>query len=130
MLGLSFSPLTLSLLLELAPRKLEPWFIQYSFFLQRLPCISINLPYNLAWNTVVIFGLSLLPATWNCLISYKNGYAGLLVLHVPPASPKPLAHRANVVSLSLFYRHYFGRYSSGSTGSTSLFLKEIYLLFQ
>ena len=46
------------------------------------------------------------------------------------ASPKPLAHRANVVNLSLFYRHYFGRYSSGSTGSTSLFLKEIYLLFQ
>ena len=27
-------------------------------------------------------------------------------------SLEPLAHRQNVVSLSLFYRHYFGRYSS------------------
>ena len=27
------------------------------------------------------------------------------------ASLEPLAHRRNVVSLSLFYRHYFGRYS-------------------
>ena len=28
------------------------------------------------------------------------------------ASPEPLAHRRNVVSLSLFYRYYFGRCSS------------------
>ena len=28
------------------------------------------------------------------------------------ASLEPLAHRRNVVSLSLFYRHYFGRCSS------------------
>ena len=28
------------------------------------------------------------------------------------ASLEPLAHRRNVASLSLFYRHYFGRYSS------------------
>ena len=26
-------------------------------------------------------GLVLLIANWNCWISYKNGYAGLLVLH-------------------------------------------------
>ena len=37
--------LTLSLLLKLPPRKLEPWFVLWSFFLLRLPCISINLPY-------------------------------------------------------------------------------------
>ena len=36
--------LTLSLLLLLSPRKLEPWFIPWSFFLLRLPFISINLP--------------------------------------------------------------------------------------
>ena len=29
-------------------------------------------------------GLVLLVATWNCWISYKNGYAGLLVLHLLP----------------------------------------------
>ena len=28
------------------------------------------------------------------------------------ASLEPLAHRRNVANLSLFYRHYFGRYSS------------------
>ena len=28
------------------------------------------------------------------------------------ASLEPLAHRQNVASLSLFYRYYFGRYSS------------------
>ena len=43
-------------------------------------------------------GLVLLVSTWNCWISYKNGYAGLLV--------------QNVTSLSLFYTYYFGRFSS------------------
>ena len=32
--------------------------------------------------------------------------------HSLPASLKPLAHRRNVASLSLFYRYYFGRCSS------------------
>ena len=52
-------------------------------------------------------GLVLLVATWNCWISYKNGYVGLLVLLEPF-----LAHRRNVASLSLFYRYHFGRCSS------------------
>ena len=47
-------------------------------------------------------GLVLLVATWNCWISYKNGYTGLLVL-------EPLAYRQNVGSLSFFYRYYFSR---------------------
>ena len=37
-----------------------------------------------AWNTYVISGLVLLVATWNCWISYKNRYAGLLILHLLP----------------------------------------------
>ena len=57
-----------------------------------------------------MFGLVLLVATWNCWISYRNGYVGLLVLHLLPL--EPLAHRRNVASLSLFYRYYFGRCSS------------------
>ena len=47
-----------------------------SFFLQSLLCISINLPCNHAWNTVVMSGL--------VLLSCKNGYAELLVLHLLP----------------------------------------------
>ena len=50
----------------------------------RFLCISINLPYSHAWNTVVMSGLVLLVAIWNSWISYKNGYAGHLVLHLLP----------------------------------------------
>ena len=74
--------LTLSLLLKLLPRKLEPSFALWSFFVLRLFCISVNLPYGHAWNTVVMSELMLLVATWNCWMSYKNGYAGLLLLHL------------------------------------------------
>ena len=49
--------LTLSLLLKLPPKKLEPWFVLWSFFLLRLLCISINFPYAHAWNTIVGSGL-------------------------------------------------------------------------
>ena len=76
--------LTLSLLLKLPPRKLESWFVVWSLFLLRLLCISINLPYTHAWNTVFMSGLVLLVSPWNCWISYKNRYAGLLVLHLLP----------------------------------------------
>ena len=31
-----------------------------------------------------LVGLVLLVATWNCWISYRNGYVGLLVLHLRP----------------------------------------------
>ena len=89
MLGLtsllnSIGALTLSILLKLPLRKLEPWFVLWSFFLLRLLCISINLPYGHVWNTVVMSGLVLLVPTWNCWISYRNRYARLLVLHLLP----------------------------------------------
>ena len=57
---------TLSLLLKLPPRKFEPWFVLSSFFPLRLLCISINLLYAHAWNTVVTPGLLPLVATCNC----------------------------------------------------------------
>ena len=66
-LGLLFSTkligvLTLSLLLKLSPKKLEPWFVLWSFFLLKLLCISINLPYGLTWNSVV--GMSILTVSF------------------------------------------------------------------
>ena len=74
--------LTLFLLLKLPLGKLEPWFVLWTFFLLRL--LSINLPYDHARNTAVISGLVLVVFTWNSKISYKNGYAGLLLLHLLP----------------------------------------------
>ena len=42
--------------LKLPQRKLESWFLLWSFFLQWLLCISINIPYELAWNIFVMSG--------------------------------------------------------------------------
>ena len=46
--------------------------------------VSLLVPYGHVWNTVVMSRLVLLVVTWNCWISYKNGYAGLLVLNLLP----------------------------------------------
>ena len=54
----------------------------------------------------------LLPSLGWCpslLLTYKNGYAGLLILLLLPL--EPLAHHQNVASLSLFIRYYFGKCS-------------------
>ena len=61
------------------------------FFLLRLLCISTNLPYGHAWNTVVMYGMVLLVVTLNCWMSYKNGFTGPLVRHLLPLSnPSPI----------------------------------------
>ena len=87
-------------MVELVPQKLEPWLVLWSFFLQRLLYTSINLPYDHLWNTVVLHGLELLVATWNCWISNKL---------VPFPCCLSLTLGQNVANLSLFYRYYFGR---------------------
>ena len=66
--------LILSLLLKQPPRKLETWFVLWSFFLLRLLCISINLPYGHVRNTVVMSRLVPLITTSKCLIIYKSRY--------------------------------------------------------
>ena len=69
--------LTFIVLLKLLPRILEPWFVLWSFFFLRLRCISKNLPYSHAWNTVVMSGLKVLVASLNNYLSYKNVYVSL-----------------------------------------------------
>ena len=91
-----------------ASKKLEPWFVLRSFIPLRLLFISINLPYCHAWNTAVMTELVLLAATRDCYISYKNGYAGLLVLHL-----LSLLSPGKCSQLNIFcYRNYSGRCSS------------------
>ena len=87
--------LTLSQLVKLPPKKLESWFVLWSFFLQRLLCISINLSHDLAWNIFVM-----------------SGQVRRTVGPSLAASLEPLVHHPNAASLSLFYRYYLGRYSS------------------
>ena len=50
----------------------------------RLFCMSINLPYGHAWNTVVMCDQVLLAATLNFWTSCKDSYVRLLVLHLLP----------------------------------------------
>ena len=52
--------------LKLPSKKFEPWFVLEGFFLLSLFCTSINLPYGLSWNTLIMSGLVLLAATWKC----------------------------------------------------------------
>ena len=52
----------------------------------------------------------------NCYLQMLDKLQKWICRSVSPllaASLEPLAYRQNVASLSLFYRYYFGRYSSG-----------------
>ena len=67
---------TLSLLLKVPARSLEPWLVLWSSFPLRMFCISINVPYDQAWNTLVMSELVLLVATWNCWWATKKSMQG------------------------------------------------------
>ena len=61
-------------------KKIGALIYSRKLLLLRLLCVSINLPYNHAWNTVTISELVLLVATCR--------YARLLVLRLlPPLNP-------------------------------------------
>ena len=69
-------PLTL-LTAKTVLKELDPRFVPWSFFPPlSLLFISINLPYDLSWDTVAISGLVLLAAIWICLVNCRNGYLG------------------------------------------------------
>ena len=104
--------ITLSLLPKLPPRKLELWFVLWSLFLQRLLCISINLAYGHARNTVVTSGMVPLTSCYLELLDKLQKWICRIVGLSLAVFLEPLAHCHNVATLGLFYRHYFGRYSS------------------
>ena len=95
--------LTFSLFLKLPPEKLEPWFVQWSFILLRLLCISINVPYNRAWNNLVMWA-----GAPNCYLKLLDKLQKQICRTTgpwPAASLERLVHRCNATSLSLFYRY-------------------------
>ena len=89
MLGLTFSSKLdwgsyIISIAKTASKKIGALISSMKLFLLRLLFIYINLPYGHVRNTTAMSGLVLPIATLNCYISYKNGYAGLLVLHMLP----------------------------------------------
>ena len=102
--------LTLSLLLKLYLRKLEPWFVLWSFFLLRLPCI-----YKSTIMPCKEYCCHVWAGTPSCYLKLLDKLQKRIYRTFSPslaASLEPLAHCCNVASLSLFYRYCFGRYSS------------------
>ena len=72
--------------------------VLWSFFLLRLLCISINLPYAHAGNTVVTFGAP------SCYLELLDKLEKSICRTVGPSLPnslEPLGHRWNVASLKL-----------------------------
>ena len=65
---------TLSLLLKLFPKKLEPWFVLWLVFLLRLLFISINLLFSLKRNNVPSLWLVFLAATWSFTSSLSSTF--------------------------------------------------------
>ena len=47
-------------------KKIRVFICSMKFLSMRLLYISINLPYDHAWNTVAMAGLVFVDATWNC----------------------------------------------------------------
>ena len=111
---------TLSLLLKLPPRKLESWFFLWSFFLPRLLCISINLPYSHAWNTVVTSGL----VDRSCYLELLDKLGNWMCRTVGPSlAPclESLAHCRNVASIFSIGSIWQMFMWTDSTDSTSFF---------
>ena len=93
-ISLLFKPIFGVLTVTLLPKKMEPWFALWSFCLQMLLCISMNLSYDLA------------------CIFLMSGQVHRFVSPSLAASLEPLVHHLNAASLCLFCMYYFGRYSS------------------
>ena len=81
------------------------------FLSAMLLCISINLRYRYTSNTIVMSWTS----ASSCFLELLDKLQKRICRTVGPSlavSLESLAHRQNVVSLSFFYRYYFGRCSS------------------
>ena len=94
--------LLIALGLLLPQRRLELWFLLWSFFLLRLLCISTNLPYGCAWNTGA-------PSCYLELLDKLLKRICRIVVLSLCASLETLAPPQKVGSFSLFYKYCFGR---------------------
>ena len=85
--GFSFSPNLNSgsyiiSIVKTASKKIRALIRSMKFLPPQVALYFYKSTIRFARNTVVMSGIVLLTATWNFQISHKNGYAGLLVLHL------------------------------------------------
>ena len=103
-LSIIISKKGIAILLKLSPGKLEPCFVLWSFFLQRLLCISINLPYWLCTKHCC----HVWAGSTSCYLEMLDKIQKQIFRAVgssPKVSLEPLAHCWNVASLSLFCQY-------------------------
>ena len=100
--------LTLSLLLKLPPRKLEPWFIHSMKFLSPEVALYLCKSTICPWIEYCCHFWAGAPS---CYLELLSKLQKRICRTVVP-SLATLAHLQNVASLSLFYRYYFDRCSS------------------
>ena len=123
--------LTLSRLLKVHPRKLEPLYAIWKFLSPKvtLYLYKSTIQQCMEYYCHVWVGS---PSSYLELLDKLQNWICRTVRTSLAASLQSLAHRLNVASLSLFYIYYFGRCSSGLAEliplpySTSLFLQDVY----
>ena len=109
--------LTLSLLLKLPPRKSETSFVLWSLFLLRLLIISINPLHAHAWNTVWAGAPSCyLKFLDNTKTYMQDCWSIICYLSWTIGSLSKCSQLKSLMQ------------ETGLTGSTSFFLREVYLL--
>ena len=102
--------LTLSLLLKQPSRKLELWYVPWSFLLLRLCCL-----YKSTMRPCMEYFCHVWAGAPSCYLELLDKLQKRICRTVGTsltASRKPLSHCRNLASLSLFCSYYFDRCSS------------------
>ena len=110
----SLFQIRLGLQKKLPPKKLEPWFDLWSFFLLKLLCISTNF-YKSTIRPCMKYCCHVWAGASSCYLDMLDKLQKLICRTVGPSLAvylEPLIYRKNVVSSNLFYRYYFGWCSS------------------
>ena len=77
-----FDVLVLSRLRELVLGTCDRWLLVWNLILLKLGLTCINLLTGFTWNTVTMHRLLFLTASFILLVSCRNRYVGLFVLHL------------------------------------------------
>ena len=116
--------LTLSLLLKLPPRKLEPFLWTSMKFLS--PEVALYL-YKSTIRPCMEYCCHVWAGAPSCYLELLDKLQKQICRTIVPllaACLEPWAHCQNGASLSLFYRYYFGRYSWKLTQLVPLFFSQ------